>query len=698
MKVYLTGGDGNGWALDEDLYFTKEALSRLEGVALVDSLRDAEIVHSVWSNKLMEYSEESLAGKKIVCHMNASTIATLKETRWLELSRRVGRWVVQSYQDEDIFRQMGMSACRVAYCVRDDIFMPLPGRKSEIRADLGFAEKDYVIGNFMRDSLGANLRQTKPEKCPELFFSIVRDLHRRGNPVKVLLGGPRRHWIRSALKEAGVPFVFIGDIRGGEDYPLNILSRNKLNDLYSAMNVLLVTSRSEGGPMSVIEAVASECPVASTPVGLAPDILESDSVFRSFAEGVTLLERDIRTGSLEKTINVQKKRLKKICAFSASVEEFRHLYKSLAEIPIFSVPQKSVFSAIPQEGFLGKAARRVKKKLIKSGWLRPFRGKTICLWHEFHKPPYGGGNQFMLALQGELERRGCRVVDGARDGAYMHVCNSAWFDRRYFEKLAERGKVAMVHRIDGPISLIRGCGPEKDDEIFELNRQFASVTILQSWFTFRELKKLGYNPRNPMIISNACNPNIFHPEGQSIPQKGEKIRIIASSWSDNPKKGGATLKWLEENLDWSRYELTFVGRTKVKFDKARHVSAQDSGRLANLIRSHHIYITASERDPCSNALIEAMSCGLPAIALDDGGHPELVGFGGRLFREKKEIPGCLEDVSEHWEDYRRLIKVPTIGEIADLYLRAGEFAHRGFFRPKLADEEGSGGPLAVTLQ
>ena len=159
--------------------------------------------------------------------------------------------------------------------------------------------------------------------------------------------------------------------------------------------------------MSVIEAVASECPVASTPVGLAPDILEPGSVFRSFAEGVTLLERDIQTRSLEKTIYAQKERLKNLCNLSASVEGCRNLYQRIEEIPVFSPPQKRVPSVIPQEGFWGKAARRVKKKLIKNGWLKPFRGKTICLWHEFRKPPYGGGNQFMLTLRDELIRRGC---------------------------------------------------------------------------------------------------------------------------------------------------------------------------------------------------------------------------------------------------------------------------------------------------
>lgn len=287
----------------------------------------------------------------------------------------------------------------------------------------------------------------------------------------------------------------------------------------------------------------------------------------------------------------------------------------------------------------------------------------------------------MLALRGELERRGCRVLDGAGDEAYMHVCNSAWFERRYFEKLAARGKVAMVHRIDGPIGLARGCGPEKDNEVFALNRQFASVTILQSWFTFRELKKLNYDPINPMIIPNACDPTIFYSDGQVIPQKGEKIRIIASSWSDNPKKGGATLKWLEENLDWSRYDLTFVGNTKEKFQKARHIRPQNSRALADLLRKSHIYIAPSERESCSNALLEALSCGLPTLGLDNGSNSEFIAYGGLLYKERDEMLEMLDRIRTHWEDYRRLIKVPTIGEVADLYLGAGEFANQVFSNP-----------------
>src|SRR5919206_4267673 len=41
----------------------------------------------------------------------------------------------------------------------------------------------------------------------------------------------------------------------------------------------------------------------------------------------------------------------------------------------------------------------------------------VSVFHEFHEPPYGGGNQFLLALVGEWERRGLRVEANRVSGA-----------------------------------------------------------------------------------------------------------------------------------------------------------------------------------------------------------------------------------------------------------------------------------------
>jgi len=48
-----------------------------------------------------------------------------------------------------------------------------------------------------------------------------------------------------------------------------------------------------------------------------------------------------------------------------------------------------------REAKSAKIAHRVGKKKI----------LAFALWNEFKPPPYGGGNQFMIALEGALERR-----------------------------------------------------------------------------------------------------------------------------------------------------------------------------------------------------------------------------------------------------------------------------------------------------
>jgi len=69
------------------------------------------------------------------------------------------------------------------------------------------------------------------------------------------------------------------------------------------------------------------------------------------------------------------------------------------------------------------------------------------------------------------------------------------------------------------------------------------------------------------------------------------------------------------------------------------------------LKRHDIYVTASQNDPCSNALVEALSCGLPAVYFRDGGHPELVEFGGIGFRTPEEIPGVLDRLVASYETF-----------------------------------------------
>ena len=323
-----------------------------------------------------------------------------------------------------------------------------------------------------------------------------------------------------------------------------------------------------------------------------------------------------------------------------------------------------------------RAARRAGRGLVRRAstevaWLTSRRGRAdLGLFHEFDPPPGGGGHQFLRALQKELAGRGLEVEEN-RISAGTRAClfNSFNYDVDRLRRFARPG-VRMVHRVDGPIGVYRGFDDGTDQRIAEANAAFADATVFQSQYSLDKHRELGIDLRAPVVISNAVDPSIFHPPVSREPQDGRKVRLIAMSWSANVRKGADTFSWIDRNLDWERYELTFVGQSPVPFERIRTVGPVDSHRVAELLRSHDAYIAASRDDPCSNALLEALACGLPAVFLASGGHPELVGEGGLPFREDEELPDVLDRLVSELDSRRAAISTPSIPSVADRYLEA----------------------------
>jgi glycosyltransferase involved in cell wall biosynthesis len=90
--------------------------------------------------------------------------------------------------------------------------------------------------------------------------------------------------------------------------------------------------------------------------------------------------------------------------------------------------------------------------------------------------------------------------------------------------------------------------------------------------------------------------------------------------------------------------------------------------LADLLRAQDLFLAASLDDPCSNALLEGLACGLPAAFRRSGGHPELVGDGGIGFDEPEELPDLFARLGEELDVRRAAIRVPALDAIADRYI------------------------------
>ena len=310
----------------------------------------------------------------------------------------------------------------------------------------------------------------------------------------------------------------------------------------------------------------------------------------------------------------------------------------------------------------------VRRARTEVDWLASRKGRSdVALFHEFQPPPYGGGNQFLIALVRELQSRSLRV-ESNRLSAGTQAClyNSFNFDFARLRRFARPG-VRMVHRVDGPIGVYRGFDDGTDVRIADINRELADTTILQSRYSLDKHRELGFELRDPVVIPNAADPAIFHPPEARDPLAGRPLRVIATSWSDNPRKGVDVLEWLDRNPNRD-FEVTFAGNTQARFENIRVVAPLPSQALADLLRGHDVFLAASREDPCSNSLIEALSCGLPAAYRRSGGHPELVGEAGIGFDEPEELPGVLSRLADELEQRRAAIRVASLSDVADRYL------------------------------
>lgn len=298
-----------------------------------------------------------------------------------------------------------------------------------------------------------------------------------------------------------------------------------------------------------------------------------------------------------------------------------------------------------------------------------FQQADLSIFQQFAPSPAGGGHQFLRALWREAESRGLKVENNSISRT-TRAClfNSFNFDERRLRRL-RRASVLYVHRVDGPIDVYRGHDDGVDRRIWQISQEFADKTIFQSRYSLEKHLELGMEFKNPQVVTNAVDPAIFQVQGREPFSRQRKTRLIAVSWSDNPRKGAPVYAWLDEHLDWERFEFTFVGRSPLKFKNIRVVAPVPSNELAHILRQHDLYITASQNDPCSNSLLEALSCGNPAIYLKSGGHPEIAKQAGLGFDSAEEIPALLEQLAADYETYQSQIDIPSIQTVTSQYLQ-----------------------------
>ncbi|MGH7307127.1 MAG: glycosyltransferase [Candidatus Rokuibacteriota bacterium] len=137
-----------------------------------------------------------------------------------------------------------------------DRFMSAEAERGSLRREQGFSSRDLLVGIVAR---------LVPVKMHEVFLRSAAEVSRRLPESRfVVVGdGERRAELETLARSLGL---------GGRVRFLGW--RADLDRIYADLDVVVLTSRNEGSPVSLIEAMAAARPVVATRVGGVPDLVD----------------------------------------------------------------------------------------------------------------------------------------------------------------------------------------------------------------------------------------------------------------------------------------------------------------------------------------------------------------------------------------------------------------------------------------
>lgn len=337
MKIFLTGEENIGWALDTDRKFAEQALGRVGTIS--KNSWGCDFVHSV--SPLTTYKEYT--------HYKDSFISVFpgEPKRLFNNDIELLKFCMDKpcvAQSKQAYRQLNEYGCKdvtyIPYIADINNFYPLMN-KIDIRKKYNIPNDAFVICSFMRDSLGADLYKPKLEKGPDVFLDIIERLQEKlgEDKIVILLAGPRRHWIKLQLLSKNIRFIYVGKNIDKDDIGDNILKPSIINELLNASDLMIISSRTEGGPRGILEAGLAEIPVISTDVGIARDILPQEYIFNSVEEALELVLR-CYAGQHRKVQVEISNTVRRMCSVDSVSEKWQEFY----EIRMQNVEHKKVYA------------------------------------------------------------------------------------------------------------------------------------------------------------------------------------------------------------------------------------------------------------------------------------------------------------------------------------------------------------------
>lgn len=194
-----------------------------------------------------------------------ATVATIHHVQDESSTQSVARAdgvMTASQQWYGHLRALGVAAEKlsiVPYGINPAVFRPSCGdERNAARARLGLLAERFTIGFVGKRSSDAGGR-----KGTDTFVNGIQELARAGHAIQVLVIGPGWDSFASSLRNTGVSCVWKPFVVGDREFAA----------MYHAMDAYWCTSAIEGGPVPVLEAMASGLCCLATDVGMVSELV-----------------------------------------------------------------------------------------------------------------------------------------------------------------------------------------------------------------------------------------------------------------------------------------------------------------------------------------------------------------------------------------------------------------------------------------
>lgn len=247
-----------------------------------------------------------------------------------DLKNRLNEWAqVRSYRSFSAVAAVSRAIARRLRSsgIRDELIHTIPNAidqrvhvesRIEARRRLGVSNEDFVIGWVGRISR---------EKGPDVLVDALQNVEK---PFKAIFigDGPGRPLLEKRVEVLGL----VSSVRWAGVLP-------DAASIFSAFDTFVLSSRTEGIPIVLLEAMRANVPIVSTNVGGVPEMLDQNEAFLVDSNRPDLLAAAINSVRHEPVLarsraNAAQARLERDFMVGPWVERYDALYRSILSGPV----------------------------------------------------------------------------------------------------------------------------------------------------------------------------------------------------------------------------------------------------------------------------------------------------------------------------------------------------------------------------